>query len=119
MVLIESLQYIVIPILDIGKSLGFYNGLLDFDIIEEKNEKGALVQFGEVNFQLLKVEEHTPAKQPLLSCSLDVDDFTQALQDFDAEQVEVVDGPSEIPGGERVLIADPSGNLLEFFYIEA
>lgn len=116
--LIESLQYIVIPTTDLKKSLEFYNELLDFEIVEETNAKGALLQFDKINFQLLTVESHEPSSQPLFSCILDIDDFTDALQELDENDVKVASGPSAIEKGEHVLVEDPSGNIVEFFYTE-
>jgi predicted enzyme related to lactoylglutathione lyase len=55
---------------------------------------------------------------PIFSFILDIDDFTEALQEIEANGIKIIAGPNEISGGENVLIADPAGNTIELYYQE-
>lgn len=115
--LIEAIQCIVIPTTNTKKSIEFYNKLLDFEIIKEEKDS-VLLQFDNIQFQLLFVESLTPSNYPLFSCILDMDDFTEALQELDENEVTIVSPPAVTDSGEKVWIADPSKNIIELFYIE-
>lgn len=115
--LIEAIQCIVIPTNDIKKSTEFYNELLDFEILKEEKDH-VFLQFDNIQFKLLLVESCSPSPHPLFSCVLDMDDFTEALQELDDKEVKIILPPTVTSNGERVLVADPCENIIELFYIE-
>lgn len=116
MVIIETLSHINIPAKNLQKTVEFYTQFLDFEILEE-TPTSALVGFDSLNLKLDSSLEGY-AKIPVLSFLLDVDDFTEALQEVEQNSVEIAKGPFEIAGGESVHLVDPSGNLIELYYRE-
>lgn len=116
MVIIETLSHINMPAKNLQKAVEFYTQFLDFEIVEE-TANFAIVSFD--NLQLkLDTGLEAYAKVPVLSFLLDVDDFTEALQEIEENNIEIAKGPFEIEGGESVHVADPSGNLVELYYRE-
>lgn len=116
MVIIETLSHINMPAKNLQKAVEFYTQFLDFEIVEE-NANYALVGFDNLHLKLDSTLEAF-AKVPVLSFLLDVDDFTEALQEVEQNSVEIAKGPFEIEGGESVHLVDPSGNLVELYYRE-
>lgn len=117
MIVVETLAHINVPATDIKKSLDFYTLFLDFEEVKQ-SEKEAVVSFNAVNLRLVKSEKLKPASYPILSFVLDVDDFTEALQEIEEKEIPIIQGPFEIEKGEAVYIQDPAGNLIELFYQE-
>ncbi|MCS6984059.1 MAG: VOC family protein [Leptospiraceae bacterium] len=117
MIVVETLAHINIPAVDIKKSLDFYTLFLDFEEVEQSQDE-AVVSFNSVNLRLYRNDKWKPAAYPVLSFILDVDDFTEALQEIESREIPIVTGPFEIEGGESVYIQDPAGNLIELFYQE-
>ncbi|MCS6972068.1 MAG: VOC family protein [Turneriella sp.] len=116
MVIVETLSHINMPAKNLQRSVEFYTQFLDFEILEEGKDY-TIVSFDNINLKLdTKLEPYS--KVPILSFILDVDDFTEALQEAEDIGVEIAKGPFEIEGGESVYIADPSGNLVELYYRE-
>lgn len=116
MIVIETLNYINLSSTDLEKSKEFYTMFLDFDTISE-SEDNVILGFENLQLRLVKKDKAAGGSDlPLLSFIMDVDDFTDALQEIESRRVSIVDGPFEIPGGEAVVIEDPSKNKLEFYY---
>lgn len=121
MVVIESFHHINLYASDIQKSIEFYTMFLDFEVLQEE-ESFALVTFDSLT---LKLRNQGPVPKPyedgdvpLLSFILDVDDFTDALQESEETNIQVLSGPNAIQHGESIVIQDPGGNLIELFYNE-
>ncbi len=89
----------------------------DFDEIS-KSSDSAEISFENIRLRLFKTDKVSPASFPMISFSMDVDDFTDALQFIEKERIKIVSGPVEDASGEKLIIADPSGNLLELFYLQ-
>ena len=121
MVVIESLEYINVTSSDLKKSVEFYTLFLDFEILEEAEEH-AILMFDNLKFRIVhSSNERAQGEQvglPVLSFIMDVDDFTDAIQQIEEENIPIVSGPDEKDSGEAILIQDPGGNLIEFFYKE-
>lgn len=119
--ILEGLHHISLGCSDLKKSVAFYRDTLDFEVMEESN-RYALIRLDPVAIRLNHIEGYRcPVTNPgeaSLSFVLDVDDFTDALQELESRKVELLKGPVMIEGGEAVLIADPDGNLIELFYTE-
>jgi predicted enzyme related to lactoylglutathione lyase len=116
MVIIETLSHINIPAKNLQKAVEFYTQFLDFEVVEESGNF-ALVSFDNLQVRLDSGLEPY-AKVPVLSFLLDVDDFTEALQEIEQGEITIAKGPFEIEGGESVHVADPNGNLIELYYRE-
>ena len=121
MVVIESLEYINIPSYDLKKSIDFYTLFLDFEVLEE-TQNSVLLAFDNLNLKIInfqtKPDTNSQMTLPLLSFIMDVDDFTDAIQQIEQENIPIISGPDEKGLGESILIQDPGGNLIEFFYKE-
>lgn len=116
MVIIETLSHINMPAKNLQKAVEFYTQFLDFEVVEESGNF-ALVSFDNLQVRLDSGLEPY-AKVPVLSFLLDVDDFTEALQEVEQGEITIAKGPFEIEGGESVHVADPNGNLVELYYRE-
>lgn len=116
MVIIETLSHINMPAKNLQKAVEFYTQFLDFEVVEEATNF-AIVSFDNLHLKLdTGLEAY--AKVPVLSFLLDVDDFTEALQEIEENNIEIAKGPFEVEGGESVYVLDPSGNLVELYYRE-
>ena len=89
---------------------------LDFEV-DEETDKGAVLVFDNLTLRLFISESPAPS-YPIATFLLDVDDFTDALQEIEDQSIVIAKGPYEIQGGEAVIIGDPGGNLIELFYRE-
>jgi len=116
MVIIETLSHINVPAKNLQKAVEFYTQFLDFEVVEE-NANFAVVSFDNLQLRLDTTLE-SYAKVPVLSFLLDVDDFTEALQEVEQNEVSIAKGPFEVEGGESVHVVDPNGNLVELYYRE-
>jgi len=121
MILLESFHRISLGCGDIQKSVAFYRDILDFEAVEEE-ETHAVLHLDPLTIRLNFMENFkNPTTNPAefsLSFILDVDDFTNAIQELEKNDVEILNGPLAIDNGESLLISDPSGNLIELFYQE-
>lgn len=116
MVIIETLSHINLPAKNLQKSVEFFTQFLDFEVVDD-GANFTVVSFDNLNVRLDSSLEPY-AKTPVLSFCLDVDDFTDALQEVEETNIEVAKGPFESSGGETVHILDPNGNLIELYYRE-
>ena len=128
MVVVESFEHVNICTNDIKKSVEFYTLFLDFELLEE-TESYALLSFDELRLKVNLQEkdssvdegsEDSVGRLPIFSFMLDVDDFTEAIQLAEQENVPIISGPDEFESGagESILLKDPGANLIEFFYRE-
>ena len=115
MIVVESLQNISLPTTDLKKSIEFYTLLFDFDLVEE-NESYAVMRFDNLNIKVVQGTAAQESNMPIISFILDVDDFTDALQELESNEIKIVTGPTETEKGENLMIHDPGGNLIELYY---
>lgn len=119
--ILESLHHISMGSSDLQRSIAFYSDVLGFELLEE-SESYVFLNMDPVRIRLNFIEGYTsPVKNPgevSLSFILDVDDFTDAIEELENQEIEIIKGPVMIEGGESVLISDPDGNLIELFYKE-
>jgi len=119
MIVIESLNHINLPANDLEKSVEFYSMLLDFEEVESDTNSKTISFDDKLNIRLVKTEEKLiNSNFPIFSFIMDIDDFTEALQEVEASKIKIISGPNEINGGENLLIADPAGNTIELYYQE-
>lgn len=117
MIVIESLNHVNLPAKDLAKSVEFYSMFLDFEEISMDQETAVMSFDDKIHIKLVKTEDQVSAASlPIFSFILDVDDFTEALQEIEGSGIKIISGPNEINGGENVVIADPSGNPIELYY---
>ena len=118
MIVVEQLQTVNLPAGNLEDTIQFYNLFFDFELIEQ-HEEFAILSFDSLRLKLITNQESNANNSiPTLSFLLDVDDFTDAIQEIESNESPVVSGPVEITGGETIHIKDPSGNIIELFYQE-
>ena len=119
MILLEGMHHISLGSADLERTIRFYRDTFDFELIEQSD------QYVILHLELLKIrfnhipDYHCTVKNPgetSFAFVLDVDDFTEAIQELEEKQIEIVKGPLAIEGGESLLIADPDGHFIEIFY---
>ena len=120
MIIIESLDHINIPTTNLEKSIEFYTMFLDFELVSNTENEEAIISFDDVLMVKLSPSEESSiiSSYPVLSFILDVDDFTEGLQEIETGDIKIISGPDEIKNGESMVIADPSGNAIELYYKE-
>lgn len=119
MIVIESLNHINLPAHDLEKSVEFYSMLLDFEEVGSDADSVTISFDDKLNIRLIKTEGAViNSSFPIFSFIMDIDDFTEALQEVESNKIKIISGPSEIDGGENLLIADPAGNTIELYYQE-
>jgi len=121
MILIEALHHISLGSSNLKRSIDFYTEVLGFELMEETDEY-ALLNMDPVRIRLnyfegYKSETSNPGQRSL-SFILDVDDFTDAIEELESNDIEILKGPVMIEGGEAILVADPDSNMIELFYKE-
>ena len=121
MMLLEGLHHISFGSSDLKRSVEFYTEVLGLEVLEE-GEQHVLLSQDPIAIRLNLIPGHkskiTNPGELSLSFILDVDDFTNAVQELEENDIEILTGPVGIEGGESLLIADPDGNLIELFYRE-
>ena len=121
MVLLEGLHHISLGCSDLKKSIEFYTDLMDFEV-QEESENHAVLRLDPVSIRLNQISGYKSSisnpGEASLAFILDVDDFTDAIKELEERSIEIVKGPVMIEGGESILITDPDGNFIEFFYNE-
>ena len=119
MIVIESLSHINVPAKNIEESIEFYTMLLDFEVVSQTDREAVVTFDDKLNLRLFAAEEsQVPYAYPLITFCLDEDDFTEALQELESENIKISEGPNARGNGEYVYINDPAGNVIEFFYKE-
>jgi len=117
MVILEALKTVNLKTTNLEDSINFYTNYLDFDMVSQ-NEEEAILTFDQLSIKvvlsdkIIENEDHFPA----LSFILDIDDFTDAIQETEEKKVFIFNGPNEIDGGESLVVKDPGGNAIELFY---
>ena len=116
MLVVESLEYVNIATQNLDRSVEFYNLFFDFDIIEHKDNV-AILSFDQTKIKIHKTNGSV-SSLPVLSFIMDVDDFTDALQEIEKNKIQIVVGPKSNKEGEFVHILDPGSNIIELYYQE-
>ncbi|MCB1327476.1 MAG: VOC family protein [Spirochaetales bacterium] len=120
MILLEGLHHISLGTADLERSVEFYQNVLGFDLLE-REELYAVLNLDPIAVRFNLVQNYKAAVtnpgEFSFAYVLDVDDFTNALEELESRGVEIK-GPLAIEGGESMVIKDPDGHLIELFYNE-
>ena len=119
MIVIESLNYIVITVSDLEKSVKFYKDLFDFDVVENMSSAGqAFLKMGDMVLSLVEVSgyKNSGDSKNCISFYVDEEDFDDAIDEIEETGLKIVLGPENIRKGQRVIFADPDGNHIELSY---
>jgi predicted enzyme related to lactoylglutathione lyase len=119
MIVIESLNYIVITVSDLERSVKFYKDLFDFDVVENMSSAGqAFLKMGDMVLSLVEVSgyKNSSDSKNCISFYVDEEDFDDAIDEIEETGLKIVLGPENIRKGQRVIFADPDGNHIELSY---
>ena len=121
MILLEGLDHVSLGSTNLDKSVKFYRDIFDFELVEQ-TEQYAILHLEPLTIRFNHIPNyHCSVKNPgetSFAFVLDVDDFTEAINDLEEKGIEIIKGPLAIAGGESLLLADPDGHLIELFYQE-
>jgi catechol 2,3-dioxygenase-like lactoylglutathione lyase family enzyme len=119
MIIIEGIDHISIPVTNLKVSSKFYSDLFDFEVTE-KTDTYMLLFHEVISIRLVLTDAvNTSASSkliPLLSFSMDVDDFTEAISELEASSIKILKGPETTNEGEYIIFPDPDNHLIEIFY---
>ncbi len=117
MVFIETFEHLALASSNLQETKKFYADLLGFEILEETDEALKL-QLGTLNLLFSLVSDYTGNKElkNRIVFVLDTDEFTEALQELEEKNIELLEGPITTPGGEAIYLEDPDSHILELTY---
>jgi catechol 2,3-dioxygenase-like lactoylglutathione lyase family enzyme len=110
MIVIENIDHVCLAVSDIEKSIEFYRDFFGFDVVEHMSgSPDALLQVGDIR---LKLESDDGKSKPsgYVAFYVDEEDFEDALDEIEENNIPIVSGPEDYRGGKRVIIQDLSGN---------
>ncbi len=119
MIVIEGINYIGLTVSDLEVSTKFYRDLFDFDVVDKMSGAGqAFLRMGEM---LIALNEEEGFKSPensgyAISFFVDEEDFDDALEELEDNEINIVHGPENIRNGQTVVFIDPDGNKIELSY---
>ena len=119
MIVIEGINHLGITVSNLDTATTFYKELFDFDPLEKLSAPGqAYLRIGDSIVCLYEVEGYKNAESSKnrLSLYVDEDDFEDALDEIEKQQLVVVTGPENIRNGQSIVFLDPDGNQLELSY---
>lgn len=117
MIIVEGIDYFLIPAENPEVSAKFYSDIFDFESVNEKSGEYVVMGLDSINIKLQKISGFKnslgESKIPVLSFVLDVDDFTEAIAELEENKISIIRGPETNNSGEFLHFLDPAGNVLE------
>ena len=115
----KQLDHVGLNVLDLDKSIAFYQELFGFTVIEKwDNPKQAFVGANNAVLGLIEMPSYDYRTYTMAHVAFPCNqaDFPNIIEKIDSLGLEIVSGPKEQRGGETILFRDPSGNILEICY---
>lgn len=115
MIIIENLNSLSISVSDLDDSISFYKDIFGFDIIERQSGSDeAIMQMGEIILRLCQVADLSDdlRKENYFTFYVDEEDFDDALEEIEENELEIVYGPENLRNGRQIIICDPDGNRM-------
>lgn len=120
MIIVEGIHHINIAVTNLSVSSKFYSDLFDFEITDNSHSNYISISLEPITVNLVQTEkvdnQLSGLQKPTLSFEMDVDDFTDAINEIEEKEINIIKGPEVIENGESLLFADPDNNLIEIFY---
>jgi len=121
----SGLNHITIRVNRINPSKEFYGEILDFELVKTMGQSMAVYDLG--NGDTLVIVEAETSYDPT-SRDFRVDHFgfyvdspekvDELAEYFRRHEVTIISGPANRKKGRFLFVADPDGNMIEFFYEE-
>ena len=122
MIILESFEHVHLTVKNLEVAKKFYGELFDFEVIQEyESQNAVLIELENIRIKLLEDTDFKGAEKEntvYMSFGMDVDDFTDALEELEEKEVPLINGPLAEDGGECVYIADPDGYKIKLAYRE-
>lgn len=110
---------------DLDAAISFYTEKLGFTLLfqngsEEYGEKGAFLAYNGARLELLETigAEYRPVRPERPYCPhlcFQAENMDQVLRMLRENQIEILDGPNEVPGSEQwIYFTDLDWNVLEY-----
>ena len=111
MIKVQRLAFVGIPVTDMQRAQGFYEGVLGFRVAEEMmGGKWVEYDLGNNTLAIASVgPQWTPSDQGT-GAALEVDDFEGAVKLLKDQQIPFAVEPFESPCCRMAIIQDPDGN---------
>jgi predicted enzyme related to lactoylglutathione lyase len=117
MIIVEGINHVSLPVTNLAASVKFYSDLFDFEVVDDSNKNFIYMTMDPIQLKLVKVDKiENNSKFPAISFAMDVDDFTEAIEEIEEKGLKIHSGPEGTDSGELVVISDLDGNLIELFY---
>ena len=111
MIKIQRLAFVGIPVTDVTRARGFYEGVLGLSVADEMMG-GQWIEYDLSNNTLAIASvgpQWTPSDQGT-GAALEVDDFEGAVKELKNQQIPFAVEPFESPCCRMAIIQDPDGN---------
>ncbi len=119
MIVIEKLNYIGLTVSNLERSINFYKELFDFDVVDKiSGSDQAFLKMGDLLISLSEVEDYKNQEgtQNSISFFVDEEDFDDALDEIEENEITIVYGPENLRNGRTVVFLDPDDNQIELSY---
>ncbi len=110
---IKSIGFVGIPVTDLKRARGFYEGVLGLEVSEEMMS-GKWIEYavGDDTLAIANVSDAwTPSDQGT-GAALEVEDFEEAIERLKERHVRFAAEPFETPCCHMAVVQDPDGNKL-------
>jgi predicted enzyme related to lactoylglutathione lyase len=110
---VAKIGFVAIPVTDIERARGFYEGVLGLKVAEEMmGGKWIEYSVGEDTLAIANVGEHwTPSDQGT-GAALEMDNFDDAIAQLKESRIKFAAEPFETPCCNMAVVQDPDGNKL-------
>jgi len=111
MMKVQKLAFVGIPVTDMTRARGFYEGVLGLSV-GEVMMGGQWVEYdlGNNTLAIANVGPQWAPSEQGTGAALEVDDFDQAVKELKDQQVPFASEPFESPCCRMAIIRDPDGN---------
>ena len=117
---VDRIAFACIPVADLKRARGFYEGVLDLEVAEEMGD-GDWVEYdaGGDTIAITKANEQFMPSDQGISVALEVDDFDAAINKLNVAAIPFALEPFESPVCHVAVVQDPDGNKIMIHKLKA
>jgi predicted enzyme related to lactoylglutathione lyase len=117
---VERVAFVGIPVSDMKRARGFYEGVLELQVAEEMGD-GDWIEYdaGGHTVAIATANEHFMPSDQGTSVALEVDDFDAAIMKLKSAQTRFALEPFESPVCHVAVVQDPDGNKIMIHKLKA